>query len=423
MSTETFHATVHHLPSDESVYQREYDSFHVANSYPMYDAIQAKGIDMIDMYPSFEDSYGGQMNSADYNNHLPSPPLNSSPHGNISIGSSLEPSTAPLSPTLSAGTGNLTRINNSPDAQPTFMMGCDVIPSNSRHDVLGQNSTDSFNFSSKVSIPGALNMSLDMQSILLNSTDVSGNLQMQSGPEIQSSNHVYSFQQTSHPSTPSSSFGGMYPVFTPTTPSSYSTYQNSNSMYMHGLDSSFYHSHSNKHPTPLLITPTTPPTSFPAPSTPRRNARARVSTAPALLSEAPVKDASGIYTCPEPSCNQQFTKLVQLKSHMKTHNARTSPDGLFEQANKTFPCEDCGTTFKRSHDLRRHRKSLHSGGFKEFFCFTCPKSFSRMDALKRHVSRPNSQCFIDLSSGGMGLLHEMVRSRSGESKFAGEYFE
>jgi hypothetical protein len=96
-------------------------------------------------------------------------------------------------------------------------------------------------------------------------------------------------------------------------------------------------------------------------------------------------------------------------SYRKQNVEKSSRSADKDYGYKLFTCEECGSTFKRTHDLKRHQKSLHSGGQKDFFCFTCPKSFARIDALKRHVSRPGSECFVKLG-GGMSQLHHMVNT-------------
>ncbi|KAJ3317318.1 Metallothionein expression activator [Blyttiomyces sp. JEL0837] len=110
-------------------------------------------------------------------------------------------------------------------------------------------------------------------------------------------------------------------------------------------------------------------------------------------------DPSNLLRCTHEGCTQVFNKALNLRSHLKTHAAE-----------KVFTCPLCTASFRRSHDLKRHARSLHTG-VKPFVCNKCPKSFSRMDALKRHVSRPSSNCFVDLSQGGMKILHDMVRAQ------------
>ena len=80
---------------------------------------------------------------------------------------------------------------------------------------------------------------------------------------------------------------------------------------------------------------------------------------------------------------------------------------------KLFSCEICSSTFKRSHDLKRHLRSLHTNA-RPFQCFTCPKFFARMDALKRHISREGNKCYVDLTVGGMAKLHDMVKEFESE---------
>jgi uncharacterized Zn-finger protein len=109
------------------------------------------------------------------------------------------------------------------------------------------------------------------------------------------------------------------------------------------------------------------------------------------------------HVCPYETCGQKFQKLMNFKSHLKSH-----------EMDKTFDCLSCGSVFRRAHDLKRHVTTLHTD-VKPFACTVCPISFARIDALKRHVSRPGAACFIELPAGSAGMkkLHEIMAEEGG----------
>ncbi|KND01349.1 uncharacterized protein SPPG_03161 [Spizellomyces punctatus DAOM BR117] len=71
------------------------------------------------------------------------------------------------------------------------------------------------------------------------------------------------------------------------------------------------------------------------------------------------------------TCSRVFTRLYNLKSHIRSH-----------QGLRPFKCKFCSASFTRNHDLNRHERT--HADVKPFTCPVCLKKFSRKDALKRH---------------------------------------
>ncbi|KAI9202902.1 uncharacterized protein BJ171DRAFT_163458 [Polychytrium aggregatum] len=93
--------------------------------------------------------------------------------------------------------------------------------------------------------------------------------------------------------------------------------------------------------------------------------------------------SQNMISCPHDDCTRTFSKQTHLRAHLKSH-----------QNERNHQCNTCGSTFRRSHDLRRHERSLHSTD-RPYECLVCHKTFSRMDALKRHSMRSKGPCKTD----------------------------
>jgi hypothetical protein len=84
-----------------------------------------------------------------------------------------------------------------------------------------------------------------------------------------------------------------------------------------------------------------------------------------IIPAAEVSDGQ-IYVCDYPGCFKNYNKQSSLFTHIKSHNKT-----------RGFNCDICGTSFRRSHDLKRHERSIHTE-VKLFVCNKCGKRFSRM---------------------------------------------
>lgn len=82
------------------------------------------------------------------------------------------------------------------------------------------------------------------------------------------------------------------------------------------------------------------------------------------------------FTCSHPGCERTFSRIQNLRSHMRCHLVTTPHN-----------CKTCGLGFRRTTDLQRHIRTMHvPNDQKPWACSKCPKRFGRSDALKRHMS-------------------------------------
>ncbi|KAG0046518.1 hypothetical protein BGZ83_008318 [Gryganskiella cystojenkinii] len=99
---------------------------------------------------------------------------------------------------------------------------------------------------------------------------------------------------------------------------------------------------------------------------------------PAAVEPNPAKTKNGVvkvkpsHTCPEPDCEKSFSRLFNLRSHMRTHSKA-----------RPFVCQSCNFAFSRRHDRDRHAKKHLSE--KPYKCIVCEATFVRQDALVRHL--------------------------------------
>ncbi len=77
------------------------------------------------------------------------------------------------------------------------------------------------------------------------------------------------------------------------------------------------------------------------------------------------------YTCHY--CYKTFSR----KDHMSIH------EGLHTSSGTSFPCPDCGATFKNKKTLTGHMKTHNAE--KAFKCGQCNSEFTRKASLNRHV--------------------------------------
>ena len=120
-----------------------------------------------------------------------------------------------------------------------------------------------------------------------------------------------------------------------------------------------------------------------------------------LTSHMHTHDSDRNYMCSD--CGQTFKWSHSLKRHQRTH--QTHPDlrytcnfcfktfsrkdhltiheDLHTTSSETFPCAQCGATFKNRKTLTGHMKTHTSQ--KDFKCQECDSKFTRRASLNRHV--------------------------------------
>ncbi|KAI1298886.1 AP-2 complex subunit mu [Mortierella claussenii] len=98
------------------------------------------------------------------------------------------------------------------------------------------------------------------------------------------------------------------------------------------------------------------------------------------------------HACQEPDCDKSFSRLFNLRSHMRTHSKA-----------RPFVCESCNFAFSRRHDRDRHAKKHLSE--KPYKCIICEATFVRQDALVRHLRMDGvqNQCMAAMEQRSMGL--------------------
>ncbi|KAF8925518.1 hypothetical protein BGZ58_000739, partial [Dissophora ornata] len=101
------------------------------------------------------------------------------------------------------------------------------------------------------------------------------------------------------------------------------------------------------------------------------------------------------HACPEPDCDKSFSRLFNLRSHMRTHSKA-----------RPFVCSSCNFAFSRRHDRDRHAKKHLSE--KPYKCIVCEATFVRQDALVRHLRMDGvqNQCMAAMEQRSMLLSGE-----------------
>jgi hypothetical protein len=93
---------------------------------------------------------------------------------------------------------------------------------------------------------------------------------------------------------------------------------------------------------------------------------------------------------PSPPIATQIPPGVPPSQHYPTQYASTSAVPVNYPSTSTgdrFVCSQCGATFSRAHDRKRHYETQHLESPPVHRCQHCLKEFSRGDSLKRHLDK------------------------------------
>jgi len=83
------------------------------------------------------------------------------------------------------------------------------------------------------------------------------------------------------------------------------------------------------------------------------------------------------------------TSRISIGRARTASGATLPPTSATSPSGERFPCEDCGKTFSRSHDRKRHQETLHLPNSVSHRCRYCEKEFSRWVLLCWIIIRRN----------------------------------
>lgn len=109
-----------------------------------------------------------------------------------------------------------------------------------------------------------------------------------------------------------------------------------------------------------------------------------------LYDSSPIEYSSAHHMVPSNTVHRRPSRTLTGRPRGGSIAGTASPTTTSSPSGERFPCENCGKTFSRSHDRKRHYETQHLPSPIIHRCMYCHKEFSRCDS---------SPCFVSCWTG------------------------